>query len=164
MSTASTVSPSQGGNASTAGAATTTSSTTTSKGSLRLYDLPHLENDGSNYTFWKIRTQAVLELQDLWDIVTGTIAQPDSSATADEKSNWAKKDREACAQIILTLKDEPLSTVATSTSAKTHWEKLSVRYEGKGEQQIIHLIDEVFRGTLSDSKPLQPQINSLVRA
>ena len=94
MSTASTVSPSQGGNASTAGAATTTSSTTTSKGSLRLYDLPHLENDGSNYVFWKIRTQAVLELQDLWDIVTGTIAQPGSSATADEKSNWAKKDWE----------------------------------------------------------------------
>jgi hypothetical protein len=62
------------------------------------------------------------------------------------------------------LKDEPLSTVATSTSAKTHWEKLSVCYEGKGEQQIIHLIDEVFWGTLSDSKPLQPQINSLVRA
>jgi hypothetical protein len=163
MSTASTVSLSQGGNTSTAGAMTTTSSTTTSKGSLCLYDLPHLENDGSNYAFWKIRTQAVLELQDLWDIVTGTIAQPDSSATADKKSNWAKKDREAHAQIILTLKDEPLSTVATSTSTKTHWEKLSVCYEGKGEQQIIHLIDEVFQGMLSDSKPLQPQINSLVR-
>jgi hypothetical protein len=67
-------------------------------------------------------------------------------------------------QIILTLKDEPLSTVATSTFAKSHWEKLSVRYEGREDQRIIHLIDQVFWGTLSNSEPLQPQVNAIIRA
>ncbi len=38
------------------------------------------------------------------------------------------------------------------------------RYEGKGELRIIHLTDEVFHKTLSDSEALEPQINALTRA
>ena len=31
----------------------------------------HLENDGNNYASWKVQLQAVLEIQDLWEIVDG---------------------------------------------------------------------------------------------
>ena len=42
--------------------------------------------------------------------------------------------------------------------------QLLVRYEGKGEQKIIQLIDKVFRSILSVSGPLEPQINILIRS
>ncbi|KAH9954518.1 hypothetical protein BC827DRAFT_1089631, partial [Russula dissimulans] len=42
------------------------------------------------------------------------------------------------------------------------WEKLSAHYEGQEEQHIIHLIDEVFCSTFSDTELLKPQINTLV--
>jgi transposase InsO family protein len=156
---------SENANSSQSSNTTTSTSSSTSKASTRLYDIPHLENDGSNYVYWKIQLQAILEMQDLWEIVEGTDVQPDSSAPASERADWAKRDRAARAQIVLTLKQEPLSVLAlTSTSAKSHWTKLSIRYEGKGEQRMLHLIDEIFRGTLSESEPLQPQINNIVLA
>ena len=36
------------------------------------------------------------------------------------------------------------------------------RYEGKGEQKIAYLIIELFRSTLSDDSPLNPQINAML--
>jgi len=35
-------------------------------------------------------------------------------------------------------------------------------YEGKGEQKIAYLISELFRSTLSDDAPLNPQINAMM--
>ena len=104
-------------------------------------------------------------MQDLWKIVDGTDTQPGPDASASERNEWAKRDRAARTQIILTLKKELLSVLAhTSTTAKSHWDKLSVRYEGKGKQCMLHLIDEIFWGTLSKSEPLQPQINTILLA
>jgi gag-polypeptide of LTR copia-type len=57
-----------------------------------------------------------------------------------------------------------LNSVLSVTSAKQCWEKLSAHYKGQGEQCIIHLINKVFRSTFSDTEPLKPQINALVRA
>jgi hypothetical protein len=41
----------------------------------------------------------------------------------------------------------------SSTTAKSHWDQLAAQFESKGEQHIIHLINEIFWGTLSDSEP-----------
>jgi hypothetical protein len=71
----------------------------------RLYNFPHLEDDGNNFAVWKLRTEAVLELGDLWGIVNGDISKPDPSAPPNERDEWSCKDREARAQITLTLKD-----------------------------------------------------------
>jgi len=157
----STTSPPQGGNASSSGA---TTSQTGTKGHTHLFDIPYLDDDGNNFVFWKYQVQMVLELQGLWGIVDGTTTKPDSSALSDDKADWASKDQEARTQITLTLKDELLNSVLTSTSAKQCWEQLSAHYEGKGEQRIFHLIDEVFCSTFSKSEPLEPQINALVGA
>ena len=114
-------------------------------------------------TYWKIQLQAILEMQDLWETVDGSKPQP--AATDSDRANWDKQNHAAHAQIVLTLKQEPLNVIAhTSTTAKTHWDKLSVCYEGKGEQRMLHLIDEIFQSTLSKSGPLQPQINTILLA
>ncbi|THH12525.1 hypothetical protein EW146_g7606 [Bondarzewia mesenterica] len=131
------------------------------KASNRLYDVPALEDDGSNFPSWKFRTQKVLEIRGLWDVVkTGAVAPAKGTS---QHAEWEVKDREAGAQISLTLKDEPLNTVMDAKTAKDAWDKIHTRYEGKGEQKVAYLISELFRGTLTDDSPLEPQINAMRR-
>jgi len=80
----------------------TSSSTSLSPKSIpasnRLYDIPSLENDAANFQTWKFRIETILDIRGLLF--------------------WKKLDKEARAQICLTLKDEPLNGVlhvATST-------------------------------------------------
>src|ERR1700691_2776012 len=152
----------------TTSAASTTSSTTPasapSKGHSHTYDIPFLDDDGGNFAFWRFHVRMVLELRELWGLVDGTVAKPFATAAATDITDWSSKDCEAHAQITLTLKDEPLNSVLFATTAKECWDRLLARYKGKGEQKIVYLIDKVFRTTISDSEPLEPQINALIRA
>ena len=104
-----------------------------------------------------------LELRDLWCVVDGSKTKP-TTDTDPEYEDWINKDHEARAQITLTLKDEPLNSVLFATNMKDCWDKLSECCKGKGEQKIVYLINEVFRSTLSESDPLEPQINTLICA
>ena len=54
----------------------------TNKGNIRLYNVSHLENNESNFVYWKIQLQAILEMQNLWEIVDGTNTQPEPNASA----------------------------------------------------------------------------------
>ncbi len=62
-------------------------------------------------------SQMVLDLVDLGTTVDGTITKP-------------------------TLKDESLNSVFDATTAQECWDKFASYYEGKGGQDIVHLIDE----------------------
>jgi len=77
-------------------------------------------------------------------------------------ANWTRKDLEALWQISFTMRDGPLTYVLGAKSAKECWERLSTRYEGT--QNTSLLVEELFHTTLSESKPLEPQLNRLVRA
>ena len=90
----------------------------TTKGHPRMFDIPFLDDDGSNFAFWKFRVHMVLELCDLWDFVNSTSTKPDPSADAATHAEWTYKDHEARAQITLTLKDEPLNSVLFTSTAK----------------------------------------------
>lgn len=131
----------------------------------RLFDISPLENDGSNFPTWKFRVQTVLEIRNLMNIVNGkelcpVPADKDNTGAVDA---WNTRDREARAQITLTLKDEPLNGVMYATTAKETWDKLKDRYEGQGKQTIAYLIGELFRNTLDDELPLGPQMDSMVQ-
>ncbi|KIK18569.1 hypothetical protein PISMIDRAFT_14278, partial [Pisolithus microcarpus 441] len=86
---------------------------------------------------------------------------PNATSHPDEYKEWQIKDQEACAQITLTLKDEPLSGVMYETSAAATWKKLGDRYEGKGKQSIAYIIGDLFRGTLADDQPMETQLNAM---
>ena len=111
---------------------------------MHMFDIPFLDDSGSNFAFWRFRVCMVLELHDLWALVDGSKTKPDEKADATGYADWISKDRKARAQITLTLKDEPLNSVLFATNAKDCWDKLSECYEGKGEQKIVYLINEVF--------------------
>ena len=126
----------------------------------RLLDIPSLEDDGSNFQTWKFRIRTVLELRGLIGHIDGTTKDP-GSTNAEEHETFVRNDREARAQIALTLKDEPLNGVLYATTAKETWDKLNARYEGTGKQTIVLLLTELFRSTLSDELPLEPQLNAM---
>src|SRR5882724_198682 len=155
-----------GPNPTTAKQPASTAATTTSapaaptKGSNKLYDVPYLEENGSNFAFWKYRVKMVLKLRKLWSLVDGTDKAPNT--TSPDYADWVSRDDEAHAQIALTLTDEPLNTIFNAETSKEAWDSLMARYEGKGEQKIAYLIIELFRSTLSDDSPLDPQINAMM--
>ena len=132
-----------------------------SAGTSCLYDVPSLEDDGTNYQMWKFHVRMVLGVRGLWKVVTGDEAQPDEVTHPAEHEDWLSKDREALTQITLTLKDEPLSGVLYTTTSADAWKKLSERYEGKGKQLIAYLISELFRNMLSDDESMETQLNSM---
>ncbi|THH04746.1 hypothetical protein EW146_g10095, partial [Bondarzewia mesenterica] len=76
---------------------------------------------------WKFCTQKVLEIRGLWSVVDKNVEAPDEKSS--QYPEWLAKDREANAQITLTLKDEPLNTVMYATTARKAWEFLHTRYE-----------------------------------
>ena len=108
-------------------------------GSNRLYDIPSLENDGTNFQTWKYWISTVFRLRGLMGIVDGTIKRPilvqlaDKSTNQSDINDWDRRDMEAQAQLTLTLKDEPLSGVLHATLAADVWDKLNCHYEGKGQ-------------------------------
>ncbi len=136
----------------------------------RLYDIPSLENDGNNFQVWKFRILMVLDVRGLLPLVNGTEIKPvvdpkakaeDIAAMTEKIADWDRRDKEARAQITLTLKDEPLSGVIHAVSASDVWDKLLRRYEGKGKQTVAFLTGEIFRGTFTDDSPLEPQLNAV---
>ncbi|PSS17115.1 hypothetical protein PHLCEN_2v3239 [Hermanssonia centrifuga] len=128
--------------------------------SSRLYDVPSLENDGANFQTWKYRILMILEMRELMGYVDGTAVASGPSLPL-QQSKYLQNDKEACAQITLTLKDEPLNGVLHTKMAKEAWDKLNTQYEGKGKQTIAFLIGDLFRGTLSDETALEPQLNTM---
>ena len=130
--------------------------------SSRLYDIPSLEDDGSNFQTWKFRIRTVLRMRDLLGYAEGTITDPGAGEGLEEKhAEYIRNEQEAQTQITLTLKDEPLRSVLHLTSAQDIWSKLAERYEGKGKHTVARLIGELFRGTLSDEEPLESQLNEM---
>src|SRR5258705_1167273 len=154
--------PNTGNAAAKAGAAASNTCATPARASSKLYNVPLLEDNGANFAFWKHRVSLVLQIRELWPLVDGTELPP-TDVTTPEYANWAYRDREARAQIALTLADEPMNTVLNVTTAKESWDKIRARYEGKGKQKIAYLISDLFRSTLTDASPLEPQINAMIR-
>ena len=142
---------------------TPTLSTVASKapqGSSRLFDIPSLNDDGTNFQMCKFHIQTILGVHCIWGVVSGDNTKPDQATHPTEYEKWLAKDKEAHAQITLTLKDEPLSGVLYSTMSAEVWRKLSEHYEGHGKQSIAYLISELFRNTLSNDTSMETQLKS----
>jgi len=88
----------------------TTSTAAPTKGSNKLYNIPYLEENGSNFAFWKFRVELVLQIWNLWPLIDGSDKAP-TNTTSPDYTDWIYQDREARMQIALTLTDKPLNTV-----------------------------------------------------
>jgi hypothetical protein len=132
------------------------------RASNRLYDVPLLKNDGSNFQTWKHRTELVLLSRGLMQIVNGTEKEP-AATDQDAVTDWKTRELDARAQIQLTLEEEQLTGVMSAKDAKETWERILRRLQGEGKHSVALLIGELFRSTLSDETPLEPQLNAMLQ-
>ena len=145
------------------------------KTSSHLYNIPILEENGTNFQTWKYQICTVLNIHRLLNIAEGKKQHPSqilvtgidddaakAHATQIEKiEDWDHHNKEAKAQITLTLSDEPLSGVIHAMSAADAWDKLNCQYESRGHQTIAQLIGKIFRTTFTNNSPLEPQMNTI---
>ncbi len=153
----------RGRNAPLAGAVTSSSCATPSA-SHTCYDIPILDDEVTEFVYWKFRVQVVLEAQDLWTVVDGTFAKPNASTDPTGFADWSCKDRAARIQISLSLHNEPLKAVCRAKTAKECWDKLTSYFKSKGGRfgRVLPLMEELFQTTLSESEPIEPQIDRRV--
>ena len=145
------------------------------KTSSHLYDIPILEENGTNFQMWKYRICTVLDIHGLLNIAEGKEQHPSQilvtgmgndatkahAAQIEKIEDWNRRNKEAKAQITLTLSDEPLSRVIHAVSAADAWDKLNHWYEGQGHQMIAQFIGEIFHTTFMNNSPLKLQINTI---
>ena len=88
--------------------------------------------NGDKYPAWKLQVRMALIRDDLWDIVNGSEAAPDASASADVKKKFKTRSNKALSTIVLSMKPklhyligrEPEDPVA-------FWKLLSDHFERK---------------------------------
>ena len=129
---------------------------TSTRTSNRLYDVPLLKNDGSNFQTWKHRTELVLQSRGLMPIVNGTEKAPEATKVEALK-DWKTRELDARVQIQLTLEEEQLTGVMSAKDAKETWDRILRKLQGEGKHSITLLIGQLFRSTLSNDTPLEPQ-------
>ena len=62
--------------------------------------------NGDIYPAWKLQVRMALIRDDLWDIVNGSEAAPDASASADVKKKFKIRSNKALSTIVLSMKPE----------------------------------------------------------
>lgn len=58
---------------------------------------------GKDWSLWKEQMQAVFMLEALWEIVDGSVPQPDDDAGEADHVQWKRKDNRALAMLKLLL-------------------------------------------------------------
>ena len=109
-----------------------------------LYDISILKENGINFQKWKYWICTVLDIHGLLNIAERKEQRPSQilvtgmgdnaakvhAAQIEKIEDWDRHNKEAKAQITLTLSDEPLSGVIYTMSVADTWNKLNCRYEG----------------------------------
>ena len=107
-----------------------------------------------------------LALQDssLLSVVDGTFAKPDATADPNSYVDWVSSDTKAKLQIATTLHKGALNVILQASSTKDCWECLIAQYQGKGGRRVAYLMQSFYRTMLTDTEPMEPQLNKLVEA
>ena len=143
----------------------TTGSNATSKPSMPTkFDLPLLNDDGSNYNLWSRTLTLVLRKHGFWPIVNGSKTAPDASTNASAYNEWSLKDQEATLTILLALREVGQQCIYGAQTAKECWDTLKTRYSSSGDWRTAFLLEQVLHVTLTDTEPLQPQLDRIIFA
>jgi len=133
------------------------------------YNIPLLDNSGSNYDDWKFRVSALLKMKGLIGIVRGTEKCP-SEKVADPKDQvavtatfdkWHAWNDQAFGEIIMTLKKEPSRKIRRFELASEVWNHLESFYQGKGQHKVAQLFVDIFKGCFADTISMEEQLTDM---
>jgi len=93
---------------------------------------------GKDWSLWKEQMQAVFMLESLWEIVDGSLPQPDDDdADAAERTQWKRRDNRALAMLKLLLDNSQLVLVVGCETSTEAWQAPVDRYEQPTMQNVI---------------------------
>ena len=93
---------------------------------LRYDESERLNENGSNWTFWKTRIVPYLKGSKLWPYISGTTPRPGATET-DKLIRWEEINAQALSTILLNIAPNVQDRLDCS-SAKTAWDGLVSRY------------------------------------
>jgi len=93
---------------------------------LRYDESERLNEEGSNWTFWKTRIVPYLKGSRLWPYISGTMPKP-AVTDIDKLAKWEEVDSQALSMILMNIVPNVQAGLDCS-SAKAAWDGLSSRY------------------------------------
>src|SRR5882672_6899922 len=93
---------------------------------IRYDETKRLNENGSNWTFWKTRIIPYLKGSKLWPYIAGTIPKPDATET-EKLVKWEEIDSQALSTIVMNIAPNVQARLDCS-SAKATWDGLLSRY------------------------------------
>jgi len=123
------------------------------------FELPILNNDGSNYELWPRAVTLALRNRELWHIVNGTETSSDMTTDAAAHDDWCLKGQDTQLTIILALKKVRQQCVYPAQTVK---DTLKARYSDGGDRRRAFLLEQVLKATFTDTEPLKPQLDRVI--
>ena len=102
-----------------------------------------------NYSEWKFAMKALLELDDLWNVIQGT-----------EKDD--KKDKKALSKIILSVDKVNYSHLKTAKIAKEAWENLEKAFEDSGLTRKVGLLKTLVTTKLENCSSVEEYCDTII--
>src|SRR5882724_6822585 len=93
---------------------------------LRYDESERLNENGSNWIFWKTRIIPYLKGSRLWPYISGATRRP-SDSDADKLARWEEMDAQALSMILMNIVPNVQAGLDCS-SAKAAWDRLTSRY------------------------------------
>ena len=93
---------------------------------LRYDESEHLNEDGSNWTFWKTRIIPYLKGSRLWPYISGSMPKP-AATDVDKLAKWEEVDSQALSMILMNIVPNVQAGLDYS-SAKAAWDGLTGCY------------------------------------
>jgi len=155
--------PTPTGNAPTTQAGTGTATSMQSRSTQIHYEIPILE-DADGFTHWHFCMKLVLQDSDLLSVVDGTLPKPNVATDLDAYTSWVSRDLKAQLQIATTLRKGALNVILQANSAKDCWDRLNAQYQRRGNCRVAYLMQSFYCMPLTDTEPMEPQLNKLVEA
>ncbi len=90
------------------------------------------------------------------------MSEHDTTIEADAYLDWHQRNKEAHLQLILALSRTPHNYILNAKSSKDVWDLLKTQYQGGGKLYSHYLLKCLFMTPFCDSKPMEPQIVSII--
>ena len=78
--------------------------------------------------------------------------------------NWFLKDQEPQLMLLKVLKEPGQKCIYRVQTSKESWDLLKARYSGSSDLRKASLLEKVFCTSLSNTEPLQPQVDAIIYA
>lgn len=116
----------------------------------------------TNYAEWSMQMEALLEEQDLWDVVSGVETRPLFGPNSKQVKAFVRKQRLARAKIILHLSTSQLPHARVEDGdPKAIWDNLAHIHQSRGFGRIFSMLRELSTMVKTYEQPMQAWVASV---